>query len=160
MSWLRGVGSAMALVVAAVFLVVGPSQAVGESVQVLTVDHASCADTEYALGIAIDIAEGGDPYVLRTLVTIGGLVYANAENAITIDEPVTGWNLFNVFNYGAVANPGTWPMPSGQQMRVDFTLERIPARGSNLCRCNAIPHRIRRAVKRVVHPQRAKDAFL
>ncbi|MFN8450451.1 MAG: hypothetical protein U0521_18170 [Anaerolineae bacterium] len=37
---------------------------------------------------------------------------------------LSGWNIFNNFTYGAVPNPGTYPIPSGQLMTLDFTLER------------------------------------
>ena len=46
------------------------------------------------------------------------------ENATISVNGLSGWNVFNNFTYGPVPNPGTSPMPSGQQMRLDFTLAR------------------------------------
>ena len=45
------------------------------------------------------------------------------------DVPVTnngldGWGLYSNFSYGAVATPGTYPIPAGQEMTVELDLER------------------------------------
>ena len=114
----------MALVLGSVFLVAAPSHAVGESISVVSIDEVGCTDGAYAIGIAVSGLQAGDPYLIRTVVTVNGLTYTNQQNDNIAANPELGWNLYDLFNYGAVLNPGEWPMPSGTEMRVDLTLER------------------------------------
>jgi hypothetical protein len=61
-------------------------------------------------------------YVAHTKVTANGLVYMNEDAGSTTGE--TSWNVFDTFNYGAVPNPGTWPIPAGQALTIRVQLEK------------------------------------
>lgn len=65
----------------------------------------------------------GSPYTVHTTVTVGGQIYMNESASISINGQ-SGWTLFNNFTYGAVSNPGAWPIPQNTQVRIDFKLER------------------------------------
>ena len=96
--------------------------AAGESFQVISVDTTGCNSGEFGMTVDPENLDGG-VYTIHTIVTVGGLVYMN-ENALISVNGLRSWFIFNLFNYGAVPNPGTYPIPSGQQMRLDFTVER------------------------------------
>lgn len=109
--------------IAAIFLGgISSVLAVGETFQVISVNTVGCNSGNFGMTIERSNLDGGTYYV-RTVVTVGGLIYMNEQASISVNG-LTGWNIFNNFTYGAVANPGTYPIPSGQQMRLDFTLER------------------------------------
>ncbi len=96
--------------------------AIGETFQVVSVDTVGCNSGNFGMTVERANLDGGTYYV-HTVVTVGGLIYMNEQASISANG-LTGWNIFNNFTYGAVPNPGTYPIPSGQQMRLDFTLER------------------------------------
>jgi hypothetical protein len=98
-----------------------PSYA-AESFRVLSVNTTGCNSGNFGMSVLRDQLDGG-AYNVRTVVTVNGLIYMN-ENASISTNGVSGWNLFNNFTYGAVPNPGTWPIPQNKQVRIDFTLER------------------------------------
>jgi hypothetical protein len=94
----------------------------GESFQVISVNTTGCNSGNFGMTVQRANLDGGT-YTVRTVVTVGGLIYMN-ENATISINGLSGWSVFNNFSYGPVPNPGTYPIPSGQQMRLDFTLER------------------------------------
>jgi hypothetical protein len=111
------------LVIAAIAcLASGAALAAGETFKVISVNTLGCNSGNFGMTVERANLDGGT-YTVRTVVTVGALVYMN-ENATISVNGLSGWNVFNNFTYGPVPNPGTSPMPSGQQMRLDFTLER------------------------------------
>lgn len=100
----------------------GAALAAGETFKVVSVNTLGCNAGNFAVTVERANLDGGT-YTVRTVVTVGALVYMN-ENATISVSGLSGWNVFNNFTYGPVPNPGTYPIPSGQQMRLDFTLER------------------------------------
>jgi len=99
-----------------------PAFAAGETFQVQTVNTAGCASGNFALGVVRANLDGG-LYIVRTVVTVEGLVYMNEQASISVNGP-SGWNILNNFTYGAVPNMGTYPIPQNKLMRADFTVER------------------------------------
>jgi hypothetical protein len=112
------------LILAFVLLLGGVSVtlAQSESFQVVSVNTLGCNSGNFGMTVLRSNLDGGS-YIVRTVVTVGGLVYMNEQASISING-TSGWNIFNNFTYGAVPNPGTYPIPAGQEMRLDFTLER------------------------------------
>jgi len=92
-----------------------------ESFQVISVDTLGCNSGDFGMTV-LRSNLNGSTYTVRTVVTVGALIYMNESASISVNG-LSGWNIFNNFTYGAVPNPGTYPIPSGQQMRLDFTLE-------------------------------------
>ena len=91
------------------------------SFQVVSVDALGCNSGDFDMTV-LRSNLNGSPYTVRTVVTVGSLIYMNESASISING-TTPWSVFNNFSYGSVPNPGTYPIPSGQQMRLDFTLE-------------------------------------
>lgn len=99
-----------------------PAHAAGEAFRVLAVQTTGC--TSGAFGMLVDRTNlDGGTYNVRTVVTVGEEIYMN-ENATISVNGQSGWNLFDNFTYGAVPNPGTWPIPQNTQLRINVTLER------------------------------------
>jgi len=96
--------------------------AVGESFQVISVNTTGCNSGNFGMTVQRANLDGGS-YTVHTVVTVGGLIYMNEAATISVNG-TSGWNVFNNFTYGSVPNQGTYPIPSGQQMQLDFTLER------------------------------------
>jgi hypothetical protein len=94
----------------------------GESFQVVSVNTVGCNSGNFGMTVQRANLDGGS-YIVHTVVTVGGLIYMNEQASISVNG-LSGWNVFNNFTYGAVPNPGTYPIPAGQEMRLDFTLER------------------------------------
>lgn len=100
-----------------------PAYAAGETFQVLRINNTvSCVHGGFGMLVERTNLDGG-VYTVRTVARAGGKIYMN-EAATNSTNGTGGWNLFNSFTYGAVSNPGTWPIPAGKQLRMDFTLER------------------------------------
>jgi hypothetical protein len=99
-----------------------PGYAAGETFKVLSVATTGCANGNFSLMVERANLDGG-AYTVHTVVTIDGLIYMSEGASISVNG-TTGWSLLNNFSYGAVPNPGTWPMPANRQLRIDFTLER------------------------------------
>jgi len=113
------------LPIVAVFLAAlswAPAASAQESFQVVSVDTLGCNSGDFGMTVLRSNLDGGS-YTVHTLVTVGAFVYMNEAATISING-TSGWNVFNNFTYGAVPNPGTYPIPSGETMRLDFTLER------------------------------------
>jgi hypothetical protein len=103
--------------------VVPAAQAQSATFEVIAVNTTGCSSGQFSMFVERAGLDGGDAYIVRTVVTVGGLIYMNEQAAVSVNG-LSGWNVFNNFTYGAVPNPGTYPIPSNQKMRVDFTLER------------------------------------
>lgn len=99
-----------------------PGYAAGETFKVLNVTGTGCNSGNFAMLVDRANLDGGS-YTLHTVARAGGKIYMN-ENATISILGQSGWNLFNNFSYGAVPNPGTWPIPENTQLRIDFTIER------------------------------------
>jgi hypothetical protein len=99
-----------------------PSHAAGESWTVVSVDTAGCGDGDWELNVNLSGLASGPDYRAHTTVTSGGLVYMNEDVSVINNGPDT-WGLYDDFTYGAVPNPGTYPIPAGQPMSVTFDLE-------------------------------------
>jgi hypothetical protein len=100
-----------------------PSHAAGEDWRIDGIRTVGCASRAWNVAATFSGLEfAPEDYIARTTVTVGDLVYMN-EEAHATDAP-TNWMLYDQFSYGPVPNRGTWPMPTGQQMTVHFTLER------------------------------------
>jgi hypothetical protein len=111
-----------AALIAASWLLCSPVQAQGETFQVLTVNTTGCNSGGFSMTVERANLDGGS-YIVRTLVTVGALVYMNEQASISFNG-TSGWNVFDNFTYGPVPNQGTYPIPVDEQMRLDFTLER------------------------------------
>ncbi len=93
-----------------------------ETFEVISVNNTGCNSGEFAMTVERANLDGGT-YTVHTVVTVGDLIYMNEAASISINGQ-SGWNVFDNFTYGPVPNPGTYPIPAGQQMRLDFFLER------------------------------------
>lgn len=103
---------------------VSTASAIGETIQITSVIAPGCNSGQFRMMLQIDNGDGG-VYLIHTRVTIGGLVYMNEGVNYSITGTFTqNWGLYNNFLYGPVPNPGTMPMPVGQQVLVEFFLER------------------------------------
>jgi hypothetical protein len=110
------------MVVAASLMAAPSAYAQGETFQVVSVNTTGCNSGEFGMTVERANLDGGT-YTVRTVVTVLDLVYMNEAASISVNG-LSGWNVFNNFTYGPVPNPGTYPIPMDQQMRLDFTLER------------------------------------
>ena len=99
-----------------------PAYAAGETFKLLHVDAVGCASGDFHTTVERGNLDGGT-YNVRTKVTVDGKIYMNESASISVNGE-SGWTLFSNFTYGAVPNPGTWPIPQNKQLRIDFTLER------------------------------------
>jgi hypothetical protein len=108
--------------VTALWISVPAILAVGETFQVVSVNTVGCNSGNFGMTVERANLDGGS-YTVHTIVTVGGLIYMNEAASISVNG-LSGWNVFNNFTYGAVPNPGTYPIPAGQEMRLDFLLER------------------------------------
>lgn len=100
----------------------GPSQAAGPSWIVTGVNQTGCNSDDWDFDVEMSGFDGDSGgYIAHTMVTSGGLVYMN--EAVT--NPGTGaftWSLYTSNSYGPTT--GTYPIPSGQPMKVVFSLEK------------------------------------
>lgn len=103
-------------------LMAGAQSASAQTFRVLSVDTLGCASGQFGMTVERAGLDGG-AYTVRTVVNGGGLTYMNESASVSING-TSGWNLFDNFTYGPVSNPGTWPIPAGTPLRIDFTLER------------------------------------
>lgn len=101
---------------------VSVTQAAGETFEVISVNTTGCASGQFGMTVERANLDGGS-YRVRTVVTVGGLIYMNESASISING-LSGWDIYDNFTYGPVPNPGTYPIPANQEMRLDFTLER------------------------------------
>jgi len=98
------------------------SHAAGETWSVTSVDTFGCGESAWRLNTHFAGLDS-DPYVAHTTLTSGGLVYMNEDAGVwDILNGDQTWYLNAEDSYGPTT--GTYPIPSGQQMRVTFTLER------------------------------------
>lgn len=93
-----------------------------ERFEVQTVDTTGCNSGDFGMTVLRSNLDGGT-YTVRTLVNVGASVFMNEAASISVNG-TSSWNVFNNFTYGPVGNQGTYPIPAGQQMQLDFTLER------------------------------------
>lgn len=93
-----------------------------QTFQVVSVNTTGCDSGNFGMTVERAGLDGGT-YFVRTVVTVGAFVYMNENASISVNG-LSGWNVFNNFNYGPVPNQGTYPIPSGQTMTLDFSLER------------------------------------
>ncbi|MEP7293775.1 MAG: hypothetical protein ABI835_18450 [Chloroflexota bacterium] len=110
------------LILGALWVGVPAASAQGETFQVISVDSVGCNSGDFGWTVERANLDGGT-YRVHTVVTVAGLVYMNENAGVSING-LTSWNIFNNFSYGPVPNLGTYPIPAGTQMRVDFYLER------------------------------------
>ncbi len=101
---------------------VSTALAAGETFEVISVNTVGCNSGNFGMTVERANLDGGTYYV-HTVVTVGNLIYMNEQASISVNG-LSGWNIFDNFTYGAVPNPGTYPIPAGQEMRLDFYLER------------------------------------
>jgi hypothetical protein len=97
------------------------AHASGEMWKVLSVNNPGCASIEYNMQMQTSGLSGS--YLGRTTVTSGGLTYEDDETAGFSNNSTFGWNFVDSKDYGGVTNPGTWPIPAGQQVKAVFRLE-------------------------------------
>lgn len=107
---------------AVLFVAVPAVFAQSETFRVISVNTPGCYSGNFGMTVERANFDGGS-YNVRTVVTAGGLIYMN-EKAFINSNGLSNWYIFNIFNYGPVPNPGMYPIPAGQEMRLDFTLER------------------------------------
>ncbi len=104
---------------------VSVTHAAGKSFQVLSVTTTGCNSGEFGMSVQLGNFDGGT-YNVRTVVTVAGLVYMNENATLSgyTGDVVRDWHIFNNFSYGSVSNMGTYPIPSGELMWLNFSLER------------------------------------
>ena len=110
---------------AAAVVILGVASAANAQVfQPTAVTGTGCTSGAFDFSITLTGFDGG-AYNIRTVATSGGLTYMN-ENASfgALSDGVRSWSLFDIFSYGPVASPGTWPIPAGQPVTIDFSVER------------------------------------
>ena len=107
---------------AVLFVAVPAVFAQSETFQVISVNTLGCNSGNFGMTVERANLDGGT-YTVNTVVTVGSLIYMNESASISING-LTGWNIFNNFSFGPVPNPGTYPIPAGQEMRLDFRLQR------------------------------------
>jgi hypothetical protein len=116
-------GLAGLLVVAGVMCAAVPTvSAAGETFKVVSVNMVGCASGGFNMNVERANLDGG-VYTVRTVVSVDNLIYMNEAASITVNGPSL-WGVFNNFSYGAVPNPGTYPIPSDRPMLLSFSLER------------------------------------
>lgn len=98
-----------------------PSQAAGELWKVLSVNSPGCNGGDYNIQMTVSGVSG--TVTGHTVITSGGLTYTNDETPNMGNGTNFGWNFLDSKDYGAVSNPGTWPLPAGQQVKAVFMLE-------------------------------------
>jgi hypothetical protein len=99
-----------------------PVAAAGETFEVVSVDTVGCSNGQFGMTVERANLDGGI-YTVHTVVTVGGLIYMNESASISVNG-LSGWSIFDNFSYGPVTNPGTYPIPAGETMVIDFFLER------------------------------------
>lgn len=118
--------SALRLPVVALFLLAllpwTTAASAQETFQVVSVNTLGCNSGNFGMTVERANLDGGT-YTVHTVVTVGALIYMNEAASISVNG-LSGWNIFDNFTYGAVPNPGTYPIPAGQEMTLDFYLER------------------------------------
>lgn len=95
----------------------------GPSWSVTGIKSVGCAAFGYDLYIhrsGLDSA----PYFWHTQVSSGGKIYMNEGFSEIVADQDGEWTLYSDFTYGAVPNPGAYPIPTGQPMKVVLTIER------------------------------------
>ena len=117
-SWIGWIGAAAL----GASMLVGAQTASAQTFQVQSIDALGCNSGDFRMTVVRAGLDGGS-YVVRTVVQGGGLVYMNESASITTNGSAS-WGLFDLFNYGSVPNPGTWPIPPNTPLQIDFTLER------------------------------------
>jgi hypothetical protein len=88
----------------------------------VSVNTVGCNSGNFGMTVERANLDGGT-YTVHTVVTVGAFIYMNEAASISVNG-LSGWNVFNNFTYGPVPNPGTYPIPAGEEMRLDFYLER------------------------------------
>lgn len=93
-----------------------------ETLKVVGVDGLGCNNDVFNVTVQ---AAGLDnaPYTMRAVATVGALVYMNGHASFVADDSRLQY-VYGTFSYGPVANEGTYPMPAGQPLQLDLTLER------------------------------------
>lgn len=70
----------------------GPSQAAGETFKVVSVNTPSCTSGGFGMTVERANLDGGDPYIVHTVVTVAGKIYMNEGATISVNgnsgEPV------------------------------------------------------------------------
>jgi len=93
-----------------------------EALSVLGINLLGCIDDVFNITVQATGLDNG-PYTLRAVATVGGLVYTNSHFSLVADDTRFVY-VYSSFSYGTVPNPGTFPMPAGQPLQFDLTLER------------------------------------
>jgi hypothetical protein len=110
------------LVASLLWVGAAPSQAAGPSWIITGVNSTGCADNAWDFDVNFSGFDGNaGGYIAHTTVTAGGLVYMNEE----VVDPGNGdetWSLYADDSYGPTT--GTYPIPSGTQMKAVFSLEK------------------------------------
>jgi hypothetical protein len=100
-----------------------PSHASGEKLTVAGVDAVGCNAFDWQLHLHRTGLDGGY-YTFHTQVVSDGQVFMNEGLTEAASSVEAQWKLYPSFSYGAVDNPGTWPITPGKPMKVVLTIER------------------------------------
>jgi hypothetical protein len=93
-----------------------------ETWQATGVTTTGCGDNRMSLTTSLDGLTPGSPVTGRVVVRSGGRVYENSAGEY--DKNTSGPTpLEDLFNYGPVSKPGTWPIPADQPLRVELSIE-------------------------------------
>ena len=112
----------LALVASLLWLSAPPSHAAGGRWYVISVDAVGCNSFDWHLTVRYEGFEPGT-YTGHTQVISDDKVYMNEQVNSTFGDATDPWELGQDFGYGAVANPGTWPIAPGKPMKVVLTME-------------------------------------
>lgn len=108
---------------AAMLVLATPALGQVESVAIVTVAGTGCDNDQFHVTVSRASLDGGDPYFVHFVASVGGLVYTNQAVSVTTDGS-SDYYIYTNFTGGPVDNAGTFPMPAGQPIQIDVGLER------------------------------------
>src|SRR5215212_5314730 len=98
-----------------------PSQATSASWSFAGVNSTGCANDTWDIAVTFE-GVSTVQHQFHTVVSSGGLVYMNQGFDDTFPDGNDTWGLYSSSTYGPTT--GTYPIPSGQPMKVRLILER------------------------------------
>lgn len=100
-----------------------PSHAAGENWSVIGVNTVGCTDFAWSVDTRRAGLDGGY-YTWHAQVSSGGKVSMNEGFVEASLNGDVDWTLYSTYSYGAVDNPGTYPLTPGTPMKLVLTVER------------------------------------
>lgn len=95
--------------------------AAGETWTMVSIDARGCSSGGFTMTVNRSGLDGGS-YYWHTTASVNGVVYMNEGFNSAEANGTRSWSLFDNSSGGAA--PGVWPIPTGQEVRILFQLER------------------------------------